>query len=279
MKFISNTGRNRVFDGIQNMLGDTEEAHVVTPSLSLFAWEAFRSSMAENASVKLVVPPNLDGAALLGTAADRAARNRLDAPYLASKFANQLKVRVQVRGTQGKIPQGLVVAIDRTGEPTTGWLGALAITTDGLGLTPGNPLSLVQSSETSDEARTLAGWFEQQWNVLGPAGDCNSDLQSALTSIYAPHDPNTVYALILNALLGGEQALDEDRVVNAATGIHGTAVWKKLYKFQRDGVVGAIDKLNRYGGCILADSVGLGKTFQALAVIKYHERKRLAVAS
>ncbi|MEK7392114.1 MAG: helicase-related protein [Fibrobacterota bacterium] len=48
-------------------------------------------------------------------------------------------------------------------------------------------------------------------------------------------------------------------------------MWKKLYKFQRDGVVGAIDKLNRYGGCILADSVGLGKTFEALAVIKYHE--------
>jgi SNF2 family DNA or RNA helicase len=48
-------------------------------------------------------------------------------------------------------------------------------------------------------------------------------------------------------------------------------VWKKLYKFQRDGVVGAIDKLNRFGGCIIADSVGLGKTFEALAIIKYHE--------
>ena len=48
-------------------------------------------------------------------------------------------------------------------------------------------------------------------------------------------------------------------------------MWKKLFKFQRDGVVGAIDKLNRFGGCIIADSVGLGKTFEALAIIKYHE--------
>ena len=72
-------------------------------------------------------------------------------------------------------------------------------------------------------------------------------------------------------MLGGDTALGEDQVVNAATGIRDTVVWQKLYKFQRDGVVGAIDKINRFGGCIIADSVGLGKTFEALAVIKYHE--------
>jgi hypothetical protein len=65
--------------------------------------------------------------------------------------------------------------------------------------------------------------------------------------------------------------VDEDRIVKSATGIRNTVVWKKLYKFQRDGVVGAIDKLERFGGCIIADSVGLGKTFEALAIIKYHE--------
>ena len=65
--------------------------------------------------------------------------------------------------------------------------------------------------------------------------------------------------------------LDEEQVVKSATGIRSTKVWKKLFKFQRDGVVGAIDKLNRFGGCIIADSVGLGKTFEALAIIKYHE--------
>jgi hypothetical protein len=65
--------------------------------------------------------------------------------------------------------------------------------------------------------------------------------------------------------------MDEERIVKSATGIRNTVVWKKLYKFQRDGVVGAIDKLERFGGCIIADSVGLGKTFEALAIIKYHE--------
>jgi SNF2 family DNA or RNA helicase len=65
--------------------------------------------------------------------------------------------------------------------------------------------------------------------------------------------------------------LDEERIVKSATGIKNTVVWKKLFKFQRDGAIGAIEKLERFGGCIIADSVGLGKTFEALAIIKYYE--------
>ncbi len=77
----------------------------------------------------------------------------------------------------------------------------------------------------------------------------------------------TLFHLFKN--LGDE--LDEDKIVKSATGIRNTIVWRKLFKFQRDGAVGAIDKLERHGGCIIADSVGLGKTFEALAIIKYYE--------
>ena len=77
--------------------------------------------------------------------------------------------------------------------------------------------------------------------------------------------------LVLYVFASSGDGLDEERIVKSATGIRNTVVWKKLYKFQRDGVVGAIDKLERFGGCIIADSVGLGKTFEALAIIKYHE--------
>ena len=90
--------------------------------------------------------------------------------------------------------------------------------------------------------------------------------------IFDPKPPSLIYYLTLFRVfkdLGDE--LDEERIVKSATGIRNTTVWKKLYKFQRDGVVGAIDKLKRLGGCIIADSVGLGKTFEALAIIKYYE--------
>ncbi len=65
--------------------------------------------------------------------------------------------------------------------------------------------------------------------------------------------------------------LDEEKIIRTKTGFKNTLVWNKLYNFQRDGVLGAIDKLERYNGCIIADSVGLGKTFEALAIIKYYE--------
>ena len=97
-------------------------------------------------------------------------------------------------------------------------------------------------------------------------------LIEALQQIASHRDPYLVYTLILHHVFRDSGAeLDENQIVKSATGIRNTAVWTKLFTFQRDGVVGAIDKLNRFGGCIIADSVGLGKTFEALAIIKYHE--------
>ena len=67
------------------------------------------------------------------------------------------------------------------------------------------------------------------------------------------------------------EEFSEDEIIKEKTGFKDTVIWNKLYKFQKDGVVGAIDKLEKYNGCIIADSVGLGKTFEGLAVIKYYE--------
>ena len=107
---------------------------------------------------------------------------------------------------------------------------------------------------------------------LSDASSGRDRLIAILRQVADHRDPYLIYALILHHLFGDrEDRLDEDQIVQSATGIRNTVVWKKLYKFQRDGVVGAIDKLNRFGGCIIADSVGLGKTFEALAIIKYHE--------
>ena len=102
--------------------------------------------------------------------------------------------------------------------------------------------------------------------------DAKNAFLTHLRELTAHKAPSLVYFLTLFHLfkdLGDE--LDEERIVKSATGIRNTIVWKKLFKFQRDGVVGAIDKLERLGGCIIADSVGLGKTFEALAIIKYYE--------
>lgn len=124
----------------------------------------------------------------------------------------------------------------------------------------------------------MSQWFDDQWSSLQTPPEAHGSLVAALRALAAHRDPMSVYVAVLQHLFGGtDEDMDEERIVNSATGIRNTMVWKKLFKFQRDGAVGAIDKLARFGGCIIADSVGLGKTFEALAVIKYHELRNYRV--
>ena len=165
-----------------------------------------------------------------------------------------------------------MVLRDAQGSAQQAALGSFSFSSEGLGVTPGNPLSLIQASESPPEAQMLSQWFDMQWATLKEHPQAKADLIAAVKSLSAHRDATSVYALMLQRLFASSgDGLDEERIVKSATGIRNTVVWKKLYKFQRDGVVGAIDKLERFGGCIIADSVGLGKTFEALAIIKYHE--------
>lgn len=272
MKLIRNAGVDRVSDLIKPLLGGDKSLDLLTPSASLFAFDALRETAQSLRKVRLVLPPADAELALLGHSGDRASRNQLQSPRLAKHFADWLRSKAEVRCAAGPIPQGIAVVHGPDGKAIQAVHGAFGLTTDGLGLTPGNPLSFIQASETPDEAQVLAQWFEDQWAALTPATEAKDALLQKLEELASPRDPMGIYAAVLYQLFQTDsQDMDEDRIVKAATGIRETVVWKKLYKFQRDGVVGAIDKLERFGGCIIADSVGLGKTFEALAVIKYHE--------
>lgn len=276
MKLIHNTGADRVIDLMRPHLKHGNQLGCVTPSFSLFAFAELRDALTALERVQLVLPSGDAELGFLGVEGDRAARNRLQARWLANQCAKWIRDKVDLRRAVGPVPQGVAVIRNGQGQPEQVILGSFAFSTDGLGLTPGNPLSLIQVSESADEAAQLAGWFDHQWSALRThSADANTErevLLEALRSIGEHRDPFSLYALILHHLFrdSGDE-MDEERIVKSATGIRNTVVWKKLFKFQRDGVVGAIDKLNRFGGCIIADSVGLGKTFEALAIIKYHE--------
>ena len=222
--------------------------------------------------VRLVLPHSEEGLSLLGSEADRTARNRLQSRWLASCCADWVEEKVEVRRASRAVPQGAVVLRNGDGSPQQAVFGSFSFSTEGLGLAPGNPFNLIQASETPAESELLSQWFDRQWSSLAEGETNKACVVELLRSLAAHRDPLSIYAMILHHifLTKGEE-LDEEKVVKSATGIRNTVVWKKLFKFQRDGVVGAIDKLNRYGGCIIADSVGLGKTFEALAIIKYHE--------
>ncbi|WP_439644082.1 helicase-related protein [Gemmatimonas sp.] len=272
MRFVQNSGTDRVIDLLRATLGTAQALDCVSPSFSLFAYAELMRELGGLDRTRLILPVDDDRLDLLGGAGDRAARNRLQSRWLARQCAKWVQQGVELRRAAGAVPQGAVVLRDSQGTPQQAVLGSLALSSDGLGVTPGNPMSLVQASETVEEAARLAAWFDQQWATMRESPEAREQFVARLQSMAAHRDARSIYAITLNALFGArEDALDEEQIVKSATGIRDTVVWKKLYKFQRDGVVGAIDKLNRFGGCIIADSVGLGKTFEALAIIKYHE--------
>lgn len=278
MRLISNAGSQRVLELMRPFLEVGNRLDCVTPSFSLYAFAQLREALCSVERVRLIVPADSESLDLLGTDDDRAERNRLQARWLANQCAKWINEKVDLRLAKGSVPQGAAVMRAHGGVPAQAVLGSFSFSTSGLGVTPSNPLNLIQASETADEALQLAQWFDRQWVGLegveayaGPEGKQESILE-ALRGLGEHRDPCTIYNLMLHHLFreNGDR-LDEERIVNSATGIRSTVVWKKLFRFQRDGVVGAIDKLNRFGGCIIADSVGLGKTFEALAIIKYHE--------
>ena len=275
MKFINNTGSDRVIDAITPSLKKHAQIDIASAHYSLFAFAQVTASTSPLPQARLIVPPHKadsDTLQLLGSEADIAARNQLQNHWFAAKFADWIETKAQVRQAKASIPQGALVLRDSQGTAKQAVLGAFSFSTEGLGLAPGNPLSLIQQSDSAEEAEHLSQWFSQQWAALQEQPEAKAALITSVQAISMQRDPTSIYSLILHHLFAAKtDALDEDSIVKASTGIREAAVWKKLYKFQRDGVVAAIDKLNRFGGCILADSVGLGKTFEALAIIKYHE--------
>ncbi len=273
MKLIKNTGNDRVIDELQACLPAAASLAVASSSFSLFAYAELRDLLARLESCRVVLPsPEASDLHLLGSEADRSFRNRLQSRWLASQCAEWLREKVDVRMAPSLIPQSAFVTESSDPEQRRVITGHCPLSTDGLGLTPGNQFSLIQCSEGGTESAMLGQWFEMLWGSVPATAAAKENLLANLQAIVQHKAPSLVYHLVLYNLfkdLGDE--LDEERIIKSATGIRDTVVWKKLFKFQRDGAVGGIDKLERLGGCIIADSVGLGKTFEALAIIKYYE--------
>ena len=276
MKIVTNNGNDRVIDHLKSSIGETNCIDLATSEFSVFAYGELKSSLEKAKGLRLVLAtPNAGDSPelrLLGSPAERTFRNRLESVWLSRRLEVWIKRFVELRFLPGLLPQSTFVLRDTNATARTALLGTCPLTTEGLGLTPGNRFGLVQVTETPDEAKHLSQWFDRLWDDLPDHGEAKARLLEAVKDISEAKSPSLIYHRILQQLFGdSDEDLDEDRIIKTATGIKETIVWKKLYRFQRDGVVGAIDKLERFGGCIIADSVGLGKTFEALAIVKYYE--------
>jgi superfamily II DNA or RNA helicase len=207
---------------------------------------------------------------LTGTKFEIRYRNKLNQQAIAKEFAQWIteKSEVKLVKQQGALAQN-VIHVDAV-NPVT-YRGA-QFTGAGIGLTESESLDMVTSSNDVDETEQMLNWFDSVWNNNHQLTEAKNLLLKEVEKLSNDNDPQYIYFLTLCHLFKDfVEDLDDERIIRSKTGFKETLVWNKLYNFQKDGVLGAIEKLEKYNGCIIADSVGLGKTFEALAVIKYYE--------
>jgi len=271
LKLIPNSGTERALDELRTWHSDKTPINIMSPCFSVHAFDEVADQFEQAADFRLILGNDeVVAQGLFGGPNETAMRAKLKGRWLAKRASVWLKKSAEVRQVQSTPPQSLIVAGHQGSRKAL--LGSCSFSTGGLGITPGTELGIVQVAETDAEAESFAKWFDTHWSGIKTAQSNAGQLTNLLDDAASQRAPSLLYFQVLYQLfkdLGDE--LDEERIIKSATGIRNAVVWNKLFRFQRDGVVGAIDKLERIGGCIIADSVGLGKTFEALAVIKYYE--------
>lgn len=196
----------------------------------------------------------------------------------ARQCANWLRRCAAIRSVkQAGLLHGKMIHL-HDGHREHAMLGSSNFTAKGLGLAgrPNIELNLVVDSDR--DRHDLLAWFDELWCDTSLTTDVKDEVLRRLEQLGAHNSPEFIYHKTLFHLFQEfltDQAGDEERM--DALAFTDTAVWKMLYAFQRDGVRAVLGKLNRLGGCVLADSVGLGKTLTALAVIKWHELRNQRV--
>ncbi len=151
-------------------------------------------------------------------------------------------------------------------------LGSSNFTVSGLGLGKTKNIELNTIIDSDRDKTEIKEWFEQIWNNNDITEDVKESVLKYLEQLYEENSPEFIYFKTLYHVF--EKYLNEQKegeLLNAKTGFYDSEIWNKLFDFQKDGVKGVINKILKHNGCIIADSVGLGKTYEALAVIKYFE--------
>jgi SNF2 family DNA or RNA helicase len=201
--------------------------------------------------------------------------NRLAQKHVARDCAEWMRQKVDIRSIRhAQLLHGKMYHIANAGVEEA-ILGSSNFTVRGLGLGVGNNnIELNLEVDSNRDRRDLKIWFDELWNDPVLVEDVKAEVLQYLDQLYQNHAPEFIYFKTLFHVFENFLA-DQEKggLLDQNIKIVDTGIWQALFEFQRDGVKGAINKILKHNGCILADSVGLGKTFEALAVIKYFELK------
>ena len=277
-----NHSRGNVADFLIEKLSAGSELSVVSAYFTIYAYEALRGQLEEIDNLKFLFgeprfitsldPEKTDKKSFKIEDEHLELSNRLNQKEVARRCADWISRKVEIRSIRrANLLHGKLYHL-HDGHREHAILGSSNFTRRGMGLsrTPNIELNLIVDSDR-DRAE-LKAWFDTIWRDDELVVDVKNDVVKYLEQLYVDHAPEFIYFKTLYHVFERFLADQEDDArLFERTDIIDTEIWKVLFDFQKDGAKGAIHKINSHNGCILADSVGLGKTYTALAVIKYYE--------
>jgi hypothetical protein len=298
-----------VIDNISRLLGDDLKSalkpgarlKVAASCFSMYAYEALKSELEQIGELEFIftaptfvadevtdhirkerrefhIPRLSRERSLFGSEFEIQLRNQLTQRAIARECADWLRRKARFRSNRSGAPMQPMACV-QAGNANTVYTPLHGFTAADLGYQQGNAVSnFVNKLDEAEFTAKYLSLFDQIWTDAEKLQDVTDQVCDHIATVYQENSPESVYFLMLynifNEFLGD---VDEDVLPNDRTGYQDTLIWKKLFNFQKDAATGIINKLETYNGCILADSVGLGKTFTALAVVKYYELRNKSV--
>jgi SNF2 family DNA or RNA helicase len=299
----------KIIDNVSVLLGDElkqdlvsgQRLRIAASSFSIFAFEALKKELSRIDELRFIfteqaftaegatdsrtkqrreffIPKAQREAGLSGNEFEIQLRNRLTQRAIARECADWIRKKVRFRSNASNAPMQQFVCTDG-GAGSAAYMPLSGFTAVDLGYAPGNAVSnFVNRFDEPAHTQSYVQLFDAIWSDPTRLEDVTDAVCDHIGTVYQENSPERVYFLMLyNIFHAFLEDIDEDVLPNDRTGYQESLIWQKLFNFQRDAATGIINKLETYNGCILADSVGLGKTFTALAVVKYYELRNKSV--
>lgn len=243
----------------------------------IFTSPTFVSEKAEKQKREFYIPRLNRENSLYGTEFELKLRNEMTQRAIAKECAEWIKRKARFKSnTTGENMGGFITVENKMNQ--LAYMPISGFTTVDIGCERGNNSYNMINRFDAPFSMSYIQLFENLWKDKGKLQDVTDVVVENITTAYNENSPEFIYFMTLYHVFS--EFLDdisEDELPNEATGFKQSKIWNMLYDFQRDAVLAIINKMERYNGCILADSVGLGKTFTALAVIKYYENRNRSV--